>query len=175
MTGPTSTTEPTSQDPAVEDQPDRAPEPREEAPDVPPAASDDEIRALARTQDDVAQRARRLVAGELVRYEPNGHGEEQRVDRLLSKVRADLLAELRGQEQERARQQLTDAARSSENAVAGVVQGVTTIVRSVVPAALVRPEDVIEATFALADQGLRVGRRLALTMATSVRSLSLAA
>jgi hypothetical protein len=59
--------------------------------------------------------------------------------------------------------------------VVGVVHGLTTIVRSVVPAALVRPEDVIEATFALADQGLRVGRRLALTVTSSVRSLSLAA
>ena len=172
MTGPKSTTEPTSQDPAAKDQRDRAPEAREEASPVPPAASDDEIHELARTQDDVAQRARRLVAGELVRYEPNGHGEEQRVDQLLDAVRADLLAELRGQEQERARQQLAEATRSSEDAVAGLVQGVTTIVRSIVPAALVRPEDVIEATFALADQGLRVGRRLALTMAPNVRSLT---
>jgi len=138
-------------------------------------ASDSEIHELARTQDDVAQRARRLVAGELVRYERNGHDEQQRVDQLLDSVRADLLAELRGQEQERARHELAEATRSSEDAVAGVVRGVTTIVRSIVPAVLVRPEDLIEATFALADQGLRVGRRLALAMATNVRSLSPAA
>jgi hypothetical protein len=40
---------------------------------------------------------------------------------------------------------------------------------------LVRPEDVIEAGFALADQGLRVGRRLALTVTSGVRSLTKAA
>jgi hypothetical protein len=67
------------------------------------------------------------------------------------------------------------ASRSSEDAVAGLVQGITTIVRSIVPAAIVRPEDVIEATFALADQGLRVGRRLALTVTSGVRSLADAA
>ena len=39
------------------------------------------------------------------------------------------------------------------------------------PAALVRPEEVIETTFALADQGLRVTRRLALVVTQSVRSL----
>jgi hypothetical protein len=110
-----------------------------------------------------------------VLYERNGHDEPQRVDQLLDSVRADLLAELRGEEQERARHELAAATRSSEDAVAGVVRGVTTIVRSIVPAALVRPEDLIEATFALTDQGLRVGRRLALTMATNVRSLSPAA
>ena len=123
----------------------------------------------------MAQQARRLVAGELVRYEPNGRDEQQRVDQLLASVRADLLAELHGQEQERARHELAEATRSSEDAVAGVVRGVTTVVRSVVPAALIRPEDLIEATFALADQGLRVGRRLALTMASNVRSQSPAA
>jgi hypothetical protein len=59
--------------------------------------------------------------------------------------------------------------------VTGLVEGITTIVRSLLPAALVRPEDVIEATFTLADQGLRVGRELALTVTTSARGLSLAA
>ena len=57
----------------------------------------------------------------------------------------------------------------------GVVRSVTTIVRTVVPAALVRPEDLIEAAFALADQGLRVSRQLALTLSSSVRSLTTAA
>ena len=139
---------------------------------MPPPASDSEIHELARTQDDVAQRARRLVAGELVRHVRSGHGEGQRSDRLVDSVRADLRAELRGQEQG-ARQQLAVATRSSADAVAGLVRSVTTIVRSIVPAVLVRPEDAIEATFALADQGLRVGRRLALTMTTNVGSLSL--
>jgi hypothetical protein len=168
MTGPNESTSP---DTAVKDQRDRAPRAHEAASQVPVAPSGSEIRELARTQDDVAQRARRLVAGELVRYERTGHDEQQRVDQLLDSVRADLLADLRGQEQERARHELAAATRSSEGAVAGVVRGVTTIV----PAALVRPEDLIEATFVLADQGLGVGRRLALTMATNVRSLSPAA
>ena len=63
---------------------------------------------------------------------------------------------------------MAEATRSGEDAVAGMVQGITTIVRSIVPAALVRPQDVIEATYALADQGLRVGRRLALTVTSSM-------
>ncbi len=36
---------------------------------------------------------------------------------------------------------------------------------------LVRPEYLIEATYCLADQGLRVGRRLALTVSDSAREL----
>jgi uncharacterized membrane protein len=79
--------------------------------------------------------------------------------------------ELRAQEQEQARRQLTAAADSSEEAVVGIVQGVTTIVRSLVPAVVVRPEEVIETTYALADQSLRVVRRLALVVTGSVRSL----
>jgi hypothetical protein len=59
--------------------------------------------------------------------------------------------------------------------VVGVVPGITAIVRSTVPAALVRPEDASEATFGLAEQGLRVGRRLALSATSGVPSLTLAA
>ena len=114
-------------------------------------------------------------ACQLVTAPVNGHGDEQGVERLLDSARAGLLAQLREQEQERARRQLVEAARSGEEPSMGVVQGITTIVRSIVPAALVRPEDLIEATFALADQGLRVGRRVALTVTYSVRSLTLAA
>ena len=125
MTGPKSTNEPTTKDPAAKDQRDRAPEDQEAASQLPVAASDSEIHELARTQDDVAQRARRLVAGELVQYEQNGHDGQQRVDQLLDSVRADLLVELRGQEQERARHELAEAARSSEDAVAGVVRSTT--------------------------------------------------
>ncbi|WNV74226.1 hypothetical protein [Geodermatophilus sp. DSM 44513] len=130
-----------------------------------------EIDELARTQQDVTQRARRVVAGELATRAAHGDHDE-RSDRLVSSTRADLMTELREQEQEQeqARQQLERATRSSEDAVAGVVQGITTIVRSIVPAVLVRPEDVIEATYGLADQGLRVSRRLALTMAGSLRN-----
>lgn len=155
MTGPTSTNETTSQDPAVKSQHARASEAREEASSVPPAASDSEIHELARTQEDVAQRARRLVAGELVRHVRSGHGEEQRSDRCST--RSALTCPLNCVARSRsARQQLAVATRSSADAGVGFVGGVTTIVRSIVPAVLVRPEDAIEATFALADQGLRV-------------------
>lgn len=172
MTGPTTTTKPTSPDQSAKDQPGQAHDAHEQ--EVPARVpSNGEVHELARTQDDVAQRARRLVADELTTTSgPNGDDEHERVDRLLEQARASMLAELRGQEQEHARRQLHEAADHGEDAVAGVVQSITTIVRGVVPAALVRPEDVIEATFALADQGLRVGRRLALTMSGSVRSLS---
>ena len=70
--------------------------------------------------------------------------DDERTRQLVLAVRRDLLTELRSQEQEQARRQLTSAADSSEDAVTGVVQGVTTIVRSLVPAVLVRPEEVIE-------------------------------
>lgn len=172
MTGPTSTTKPTSQGQAAKN---AAPDAGERATPKPPAGSDGEVHELVRTQEDVAQRVRRLVAGELVTSAFDGTEERQQVDRMLEQARAALLAELRDQEQERARRQLQEAARSGEDAVAGVIQSLTTIVRGIVPAALVRPEDVIEATFALADQGLRVGRRLALSTTSSVRSLSMSA
>ena len=171
MTGPTTTTKPTSPDQPAKDRPGQSQDAHEQ--EVPVRElSDGEVHELARTQDDVAQRARRLVAGELTTSDLNGDDEHERVDRLLEQARASMLAELRSQEQERARRQLQEAADHGEDAVAGVVQSITTIVRGVVPVALVRPEDVIEATFALADQGSRVGRRLALTMSSGVRSLS---
>lgn len=174
MTAP-NRTKATAQNPSVTDQTDLQSDQRQQRSGEPPAPLDGDLVEIARTQEDVVQRARRVVAGEILNATPNGHGDDDRVERLLDSARADLLSELRTQEQERARRQLAEAARSSEDAVVGVVHGLTTIVRSVVPAALVRPEDVIEATFALADQGLRVGRRLALTVTSSVRSLSLAA
>ena len=174
MTGPTSTTKQNNNRAAKDDTDDTAvsrPVEAEEQPTVSRRDAED----LARTQEDVAQRARQLVAGNLVASATDGGGDGERGRELLTAARADLLAELRRQEQEQARRQLVRASRSSEDAVAGLVQGITTIVRSLVPAALVRPEDVIEATFALADQGLRVGRRLALSVAEGVKSVSNAA
>ncbi|SDE36771.1 hypothetical protein SAMN05660485_00720 [Blastococcus fimeti] len=44
--------------------------------------------------------------------------------------------------------------------------------RNVVPAALLRPEEVIKSMYALSDQGLRLTRRLALTVVGSIRSLT---
>jgi hypothetical protein len=102
---------------------------------------------------------------------PDGEPDGERVHRLITSARQSLLTELREQEQEQeqARRQLEQSSRSSEDAVVGLVHGVTTVVRSIVPTAVVRPEDVIEATYALADKGLRIGRRLALTVTSSVR------
>jgi hypothetical protein len=174
MTGPTSTTKSNDRTRDAKDDSGSAEAPRPAEADRQPAVSDGDVADLARTQQDVAQRARQLVAADLVTSESNGGGDEQRGEMLLTAAREDLLAELRAQEQEQARKQLVQASRSSEDAAAGLVQGITTIVRSIVPAALVRPEDVIEATFALADQGLRVGRRLALSVADSVKSVSTA-
>lgn len=172
MTGPTNTTKKAA---AAEDRPADAPDADQRTASELSTGSDGEVQELARTQEDVVQRARQLVAGELVRSAAGGTEERRQADRVLEQARAGLLAELRDQEQERARRQLQEAARSGEDAVAGVVQSITTIVRGIVPAALVRPEDVIEATFALADQGLRISRRLALTTTSSVRSLSTSA
>jgi hypothetical protein len=129
-----------------------------------------ELEELSRTRDEAEDRARELLAAEVLQSTRNGSHDE-RARQLVLAVRRDLLVELREQEQAQARRQLAAAADSSEDAVAGVVHGVTTIVRSLVPAALVRPEEVIETTFALADQGLRVARRLALVVTGNVRSL----
>ncbi len=130
----------------------------------------DEMEELARTRDEAEDRARELLAAQVLQESRNGSHDE-RARQLVLAVRRDLLVELREQEQEQARRQLASAADSSEDAVTGLVQGVTTIVRSLVPAVLVRPEEFIETTFALADQGLRVTRRLALVATQSVRSL----
>lgn len=51
-------------------------------------------------------------------------------------------------------------------------RGVAVVVRNVVPAALLRPEEVIKSMYALSDQGLRLTRRLALTVVGSIRSLT---
>jgi hypothetical protein len=137
-----------------------------------PTPSDEQLEELARTQDETAHRFRQLVAGQVLGEVSDREADDERAHRLVSSARQDLLTELRAEEQERARRELAEATRSSEDAVAGIVRGMTTVVRSVVPTALVRPEDVIEATFALADQGLRVSRRLALTVTGGVRSLT---
>ncbi|SDF08047.1 hypothetical protein SAMN05660485_02468 [Blastococcus fimeti] len=129
-----------------------------------------EMEELARTRDEAEDRARELLAAQVLQESRNGSHDE-RARQLVLAVRRDLLVELREQEQQQARRQLSAAADSSEDAVAGLVQGVTTIVRSLVPAVLVRPEEVIETTYALADQSLRVTRRLALVITQSMRSL----
>jgi hypothetical protein len=53
-----------------------------------------------------------------------------------------------------------------QDAAAGVVLSVPTIVRTLVPVALVRPEPPIEAAYIFADQGLAVSRRIAFTVSS---------
>ena len=129
-----------------------------------------ELEELARTREEAEDRARELLAAQVLQEARNGSHDE-RARQLVLAVRRDLLVELREQEQQQARRQLAAAADSSEDAVAGIVQGVTTIVRGFVPAVLVRPEEVIQTTYALADQSLRVARRLALVVTENVRNL----
>ncbi|TYP86741.1 hypothetical protein [Blastococcus xanthinilyticus] len=129
-----------------------------------------EMAELARTRDEAEDRARELLAAQVLQEARNGSHDE-RARQLVLAVRRDLLTELREQEQQQARRQLASAADSSEDAVAGLVQGVTTIARGFVPAVLVRPEEVIETTYALADQGLRVARRVALAVTENMRGL----
>ena len=125
---------------------------------------------LVRAQKELQQEARQLAARELMERQSNGD-EETRADWMLGTARSELLQQLIAEQQEQARQQLTVAARSSEDAAIGFVRSVSNIVRSLVPPALLRPEDLIEATFTLTDQGLRVGRQLALTLSANARDL----
>lgn len=130
---------------------------------------DDELEELARAQEEATGKAKEKVASQVLQEARATGGRS--ADRLALAARRDLLEELRAQEQEEGRRQLSAAAASSEDAVAGVVRGVVTIVRSVLPAGLTRPEELIETTFALADQGLRVARRLALAVTGGVRDV----
>lgn len=130
------------------------------------------LEELARAQEDLTDELHRLVARQALEEGPIEADHRERTGRMVSVARAELLGQLREQEQEQARRQLAAATRSSEDAAAGVVHGVTTIIRSVLPAALLRPEDLIEAAYVLADQGLRVSRRIALSVSSSVRDLS---
>ena len=169
MTSPT-TNESTSQTSGVKDRRDNGQE-RAENPNGSQAASAPaELADLARAQGNLTQEVRLHVTRQLIENESDG-GDEARVGKMLTDARSELQEQLSREQQERARRQLADAARHSEDAVAGVVHSVTTILRSIVPAVLVRPEDVIEATYSLADQGLWVSRRLALTISGSAREL----
>jgi hypothetical protein len=133
-----------------------------------PATLDD----LARAQEELDQEIRALVARQSLEHAATDPDDRERAGRLVTLARAGLLDQLREQEQEQARRQLAQATRSGEDAVDGVVRSVTTVVRALVPAALVRPEDLIEAAYTVADQGLRISRRLALSVTSGVRSLT---
>lgn len=170
MTSPAKTTDSAAQAPAPKGRRDDGPA-RPELGNGASAGSLDRLDELARERDDLARQVREVAARELV-VDGSDVDERTRTGRMLTTARAELLQELLREEQEQARRQLADAARSGEDAVAGVVRSVATIVRSVVPAALVRPEDLIEATFALADQGIRLGRSFVLTVTASARELT---
>ncbi|MCV2489269.1 hypothetical protein OF117_07815 [Geodermatophilus sp. YIM 151500] len=123
---------------------------------------------LVRAHGELTHEIRQLVARQAVDRAADGDDGE-RAGPMVTVARADLLA-LR--EQEQARHQLDRATRSGADAVDGVVRSVTTVVRALIPASLVRPEDLVEAAWTVADHGLRVGRRLALGVSSSVRDLT---
>ena len=77
-----------------------------------------ELEELSRTRDEAEDRARELLAAEVLHSARNG-SQDERARQLVLAVRRDLLVELRAQEQEQARRQLTAAADSSEEAVVG--------------------------------------------------------
>ena len=100
--------------------------------------SEASLAELARAHEALTHELRQLVASQAL--EPATDGDDrERTGRMVTVARADLLEQLREQEQQQARRQLSQAARSSEDAVEGVVRSITTVVRALVPAALVRP------------------------------------
>lgn len=129
------------------------------------------LEELARAQEELTHEIRQLVARQALDLATDDD-HRARAGQLVTVARADLLEQLREQEQAQARRQLARATQSSEEAVEGVVRSVTMIVRTLVPTALMRPEDLIEAAYTVADQGLRVSRRLALSVSSGVRSLT---
>ncbi len=172
MTAPANSTKPATQQTAGRGRRDGEATPAGTGQGAVTDSGTDRFVDLADMQEDTAEQAHQLTAVEVLTEardsSPIGH---ERADQLRLSAREELLAELRSQEQEQARKQLAQATRSGEEAVAGLVRGIAVIVRSMVPAALLRPEDLIESSYALADQALRVTRSLALTVAGSARSL----
>jgi hypothetical protein len=173
MTAPANTTKPATQEPTGKN---RRETEQASATGGQPAQAEsatDRLDQLAQDQQDAAEQAREVTAIEGVTDERNGRpvGRE-RAEQLRLSARHELLTELRSQEQDQARRQLERATLNGEEAVAGLVEGIAVIVRSMVPPALLRPEDFIETSYVLADQGLRVTRRLALAVAGSARSLT---
>lgn len=146
--------------------------------DTTPTASSGTLEELARDQEELTRQIRRVVAQQVLDHadgDPDAAtaDDRERAGRLVTVARAELLGQLQEQEQERARRQLAAATRSSEDAAAGVVRSVTTIIGTILPPALLRPEEMIEAAYLLADQGLRVTRRLALTFSSTLRGLTI--
>ena len=168
MTTPTTSTAPTSAPRTAQDNGEQP----ATGSDTSTSNSGTTLDQLARAQEDLTHEIRQLVARQALDPDEDAGDDRERATRLATVARTQLLEQLQEQQQEQARRQLVAATRSSEDAAEGVVRSVSTIVRTIVPAALVRPEDLIEAAYTLADQGLRVSRRLALSVSGSVRSLT---
>jgi hypothetical protein len=97
----------------------------------------------------------------------NGSGGQQ----LLLIARQRLMAQLHELDQERGREQLAAASHNSEEAAAGALQGAVILLRSALPAAATRPEEVIDTAFGLAEHGIQVMRRVALEVVSAAREL----
>ena len=174
MTAPANSTRPATQQTAGKGRRDGETTSARTSQEAVTESGTDRFAELAEMQEDTAEKAQQLTAVEvLTEARDRSLVGQEGADQLRLSAREELLAELRSQEQKQARQQLAQATRSGEEAVAGLVEGIAVIVRSMVPAALLRPEDLIETSYALADQGLRVTRRLALTVTGSARSLTI--
>ena len=135
---------------------------------------DEEVQARAAELASAQRQAQELVLEQAVqrlrdelRDRPNGAGGQQ----LLLTARQRLVTQLHDLDQQRARAQLVAAGRSGEEAVACTVQGVVRLLRGALPAAVTRPEEVIDTAFGLADQGLQVSRRIALEVVSAAREL----
>ena len=89
---------------------------------------------------------------------------------MIDAARTQLLGELERAQQRQARRRMQLAASQGEEAVSSAVQGAATLVRSVVPSVLLRPDETIDMGFDLADQGLLLLRRLSHEVFGAVRS-----
>jgi hypothetical protein len=147
---------------------------REKERATPVERPDEEVQARAAELASAQRQAQELVLEQAVqrlrdelRQPPNGAGGQQ----LLLTARQRLVDQLHDLEQERARAQLAVASRGGEEAAACAVHGVVRLLRGALPAAVTRPDEVIDTAFGLAEQGLQVSRRIALEVVSAAREL----
>lgn len=89
---------------------------------------------------------------------------------MVDAARTQLLGQIERAQQDQARRRMQLAAAQGEEAVSSAVQGAVTLVRSVVPTVLLRPDETIDMTFDLANQGLLLLRRLSHEVFGAVRT-----
>jgi len=142
---------------------------------TPVARPDEEVQARAAELASAQRQAQELALEQAVqrlrdelREPPNGAWGQPPRPR---PPRQHLMAQLHDLDQERARAQLVAASRGGEEAAACAVQGVVRLLRGALPAAVTRPDEVIDTAFGLAEQGLHVSRRLALEVIGAAREL----